>query len=181
MSDPVVPDPTVDPDLAPPQPQQTRRVVGEPVATESEAEAAPEEEKVTTLTEEERRDLQMLMTCGRRLKTIDVLGHKVKIQTLKSGDEMRIGLYTKPHLGSQGFSRAYQVGVCAAGIIDVDGTPLYSALSQSEDEDAEHVFAKRVELLEDYYAVALSKIYDEIMTLEVEFAKLADKLGKLSG
>ncbi|QDF18835.1 tail assembly chaperone [Gordonia phage SCentae] len=178
MSDPVVPDPTVDPDLAPPQPQ-TRRVVGEPV--QAEADQPPVEEKITTLTEEERRDLQSLMTCGRRLKTIEVLGHKVKVQTLKSGDEMRIGLYTKPHLGSQGFSRAYQVGVCAAGIVEVDGAPLYVSLSQAKDEDEEHVFTKKVELLEDYYAVALSKIYDEIMALEVEFAKLADKLGKLSG
>ncbi|QIG58331.1 tail assembly chaperone [Gordonia phage Skog] len=171
------PDPTVDPDLAPPEP---RRVVGEPVAVEPEQPEEAPEEKITTLTDAERHDLQMLMTCGRRFKTITVLGHRVKVQTLRSGDEMRIGLYTKPHLGSQGFVRAYQVGVCAAGIVEINGTPLYSPLREA-DNDPDTAFQKAVEQLENFYAASLSPIYDAIMGMDVEFAELADKLGKLSG
>lgn len=162
-------DPAFDPDLVPPE---IRRLVEEP-------EEAPDEDKVpevTTLTDEERRDLTTLMTVGRRVKTLTVMNHRIKVQTLKSADEMRIGLYTKPYLGSQGFARAYQVAVCAAGIMEVDGSPLYSSLRQEKDPDA--LFAKCIEQVEQFYPMVVSQIYDEISGLEKEFAELAEKLGK---
>lgn len=165
-------DPAIDPDLVPPE---IRRLVGEP-------EEVPDEDQVpeiTVLTDEERRDLTTLITVGRRVKTITVMNHKVKIQTLKSTDEMRIGLFTKPYLGSQGFARAYQVAMCAAGIIEVDGAPLYSSIRQEKDPDA--LFAKRAEQMEQFYPVVVSQIYDAISDLEKEFSELAEKLGKSPG
>ena len=166
-------DPTIDPDLAPPEP---RRVVGELIDTE----VVEEEPQVTELTDQERADFASLLTCGRRSKKISVMGHTVRIQTLKTGDEMRVGLFTKKYLESQlGFQRAYQVAVCAAGIREVQGKPLFRDLRDITDED--EIFDKNVEAVMEFYPIVITQIYQAIMDLEREFAQLAIKLGKLSG
>ena len=159
-------------DLEEPAEFEDRTIVGELIEDEED-----EVEERLTLTLEERTDFAKLMTVGRRLKTIDVAGPKVTIQTLTSADEMRIGLHTKPYLDTQGFARAYHVGVCAAGIVEVKNQPLWQSLLPVEDPD--EVFSKNVEALSKFYPVVISRIYDGIMELEREFAKLAIKLGKL--
>lgn len=151
-----------------------RQIVGELIEEE-----IPPEEQITELTPEERRDFDRLLTIGRRTKKITVMDHPVTIQTLKTADEMRIGLHTKPYLESQGFSRAYQIGVCAAGIVDIDGMPLYQPVSEKEDDDG--IFDKKVAKLKEYYPIVITQIYQGIIDLEREFADLAIKLGKLSG
>jgi len=167
-------DPTVDPDLAPPE--STRRIVGEPIEEDPEEHQA----EVTELTSTERTDFASLMTCGRRSKKISVMGHPVVIQTLKTGDEMRVGLFTKKYLESQlGFQRAYQVAVCAAGVRELQGKPLFSSLSAVTDED--EIFDKNVAAAQELYPIVISQIYQAIMDLEREFAELAIKLGKLKG
>jgi len=168
------PTPEIDPDIAPPAPPgEDRQVVSELIDVEVE------EPEVTELTTEERNDFATLMTIGRRSKKISILGHTVTIQTLRTSDEMRVGLYTKTYLESQGFARAYQVAVCACGIRDVDGNPLYSSLIENPDED--ELFDKKVAKLEQYYPIVITKIYAKIMELEREFAELAIKLGKADG
>lgn len=171
-------DPTVDPDLAPPTPPtEQRRVVGELI---EEEQAPPTPPKETVLTDAERRDFAALMTCGRRSKTITVMGHPVVIQTLTTGDEMRIGLFTKRYLDSQlGFQRAYQVAVCAAGVREVQGKPLFQELKTTTSED--EIFDKSVEAVQEFYPIVVTQIYQAIMDLEREFAELAIKLGKLPG
>jgi hypothetical protein len=166
-------DPAIDPDLEPPRPQETRRVVGELI------DGPKPGGDVTELTPEERADFTKLMTVGRRTKKVVVMDHPLTIQTLKTADEMRIGLYTKDYLETQGFSRAYQVGVCAAGIVEIDGGPVYVPLSEETSEDV--VFAKTVEILGKYYPIVISQIYDAIIALEREFADLVIKLGKIPG
>ena len=173
-------DPAVDPDLVPPTPPGPDRVVVEPDPELEESAPAPEEVNVTVLTDDERRDFASLMTCGRRSKTITVMGHPVVIQTLTTADEMRIGLFTKQYLESQmGFQRAYQVAVCAAGVREVQGQPLFSALRETTSDD--EVFDKKAEEVKKFYPIVISQIYQGIMDLEREFAELAIKLGKLSG
>ena len=170
-------DPTIEPGLTPPTPGESRRVVGEPI--EAAPDSAPEPE-TTVLTDQERRDFASLMTCGRRSKTITVMGHPVVIQTLTTADEMRVGLFTKGYADTQlGFQRAYQVAVCAAGIREVQGKPLTSSLREITSED--EVFDKSVEAVKEFYPVVITQVYQAIMDLEREFAELAIKLGKLSG
>jgi hypothetical protein len=172
-------DPAVDPDIVPPSPPSAeRRVVGELIESdESEPDAPP---PVTELTDQERRDFASLITCGRRSKTITVMGHPVVIQTLNTADEMRIGLFTKPYLDSQlGFQRAYQVAVCAAGIREVQGKPLFSSLRETTSED--EIFDRSVTAVQEFYPIVITQVYQAIMDLEREFAELAIKLGKLSG
>lgn len=170
-------DPSVEPGLAPPTPPtETRRVVGE-LVEEPEADEPP---PVTELTDQERRDFASLMTCGRRSKKITIMGHPVVIQTLTTADEMRIGLFTKAYAETQlGFQRAYQVAVCAAGIREVQGKPLFSSLRETTSED--EIFDKKVEAVSEFYPIVVTQIYQAIMDLEREFAELAIKLGKLSG
>ncbi|AAN16784.1 hypothetical protein Cali_126 [Mycobacterium phage Cali] len=164
-------DPTIDPDLAPPEP---RRVVGELVETEPQEHEDPE---VTELTDEERSSFVSLLTCGKHSKKITVMGHPVVIQTLKTGDEMRVGLFTKKYLESQmGFQRAYQVAVCAAGIREIQGKPLFRELREVTDED--EIFDKNVEAVMELYPIVITQIYQAIMDLEREYAQLAVKLGK---
>lgn len=172
-------DPAIEVGIVPPTPpSENRRVVGEPIEVPVEKEEeAPE---VTELTDQERRDFATLITCGRRSKTITVMGHPVVIQTLNTADEMRIGLFTKAYLDSQlGFQRAYQVAVCAAGIREIQGKPLFSSLREITSED--EVFDKSVEVVQEYYPIVITQIYQAIMDLEREFAELAIKLGKLKG
>jgi hypothetical protein len=173
VSEDVPVDPSVDPDLAPPE---SRRIVGELI----EVEEGPSEPEVTELTDAERHDFATLLTCGRRSKKISVMGHPVVIQTLKTGDEMRVGLFTKKYLESQlGFQRAYHVAVCAAGIREVQGKPLFKDLREVTDED--EIFDKNVAAVMEFYPIVVTQIYQAIMDLEREYAELAVKLGKLKG
>jgi hypothetical protein len=173
--------PSIDDELTPPSRGEDRHIVGDLITAEEISSAPPAEPEVTELTDQERADFAALITVGRRTKKITVMDHQVVIQTLKTGDEMRIGLFTKPYLETQGFSRAYQVAVCAAGIKEVDGKPLWRSLSAVEDLNEDEAFRKGVEVVEDYYPIVVSQIYQGIMDLEREFADLAIKLGKLSG
>ncbi|QZE10468.1 tail assembly chaperone [Mycobacterium phage ScoobyDoobyDoo] len=181
-------DTSIDPDLQPPQRlataerheepiEQTRRIVGELI---EEVDDGPKEPEVT-LTAEERRDLETLVTVGRRYKTIKVFDHDVRIRTLKTGDEINIGVYTKPYLESHAFARAHQIAVVASGIVEItkDGVeqPLWSSLKQITDP--EEIFNRNAEALLQFHPPAVVKIYDGIMELEREFADLAVKLGKL--
>lgn len=154
-----------------------RKVVGEPIA---ETLVVETESSLTTLTEEERTCLRTLLTCGRRERDINVLDHQVRIQTLKGGDELRIGLYTKPYQGTQFFARAYQIGVCAAGIKYVDSKPLVPT-PLSDTPDPTSVFNDKVKVIEEHYPLVITTAYNEIQNLEIEFADLMKKLGKLPG
>jgi hypothetical protein len=138
----------------------------------------PEELPVTVLTDDERLDFSSLLTVGKRSKKIMIADHEVTIETLTVADEMRIGLYTKPHMGSQGFSHAYRVGVLASGIREVNGQPLFRTLKQLNKEE---YFDKAVGIIEEYYPIVVDRIFTEIMNLDREFAELAIKAGKLPG
>ena len=167
-----------DPDIIPPE------VVDEVAFIESERveevieEIEAKEEEVTELTDEERVLFQSLMTVGRRSKSIDVMGHTVVIQSLRVADDLRIGLWCKKYEETRGFQRAYQLGVCAAGIRTIDGKHLYESLTPSAEDE---IFEAKVEKLEKYYPIVINQIYNAIISLDAEFAELAMKLGKLKG
>jgi hypothetical protein len=148
---------------------ETRRLVGGPV----------EDEGVFTPTDDERAQFVSLMTCGKKTKVIDVMGHSVGIESLNVDDDLRVGMFTKDFLGSDAYSRSIQVATCAAGIRTIDGRLFYTALS--EDETTESIFAAKVTKLLKYRPVVITEIYREVLNLDVEFVELALKLGKLKG
>jgi hypothetical protein len=167
----------IDPLLQPPQkvPREEDRHV---VASEEQIAAAEgtDQEEIVKLTDQERNDFKTLMTVGRRVKTISVMDHSVVVQTLTVSDECRIGLYTKKYVDTQFYGRAHQVAVCASGVRSVDTRPLYQSLGE---EDPDILFDEKVKVLEKYYPIVISQIYNAIISLETEFAELALKLGKL--
>lgn len=186
MSQPFSEDPpvdtSIDPDLAPPERvppsrKQDRRIVGKLSVEDAPDEVEPEPE----LTNAERVDVGRLMSVGRRHKKITVAGHKVTIRTLDSGDEMHIGLYTKPYLDTQGFARAYQIGCCACGIVEIEDEDILDALEKRPLKpitDEHELFLKHCEALSKWYPIVIAEIHGEIMKNEREFAELYLKLGK---
>jgi hypothetical protein len=169
---PSIPDPRLDATKssgAPPEEfVETRRVVGTQTG-----------EEVTELTAEERASFASLMSCGKRSKTIDVLGHTVVIESLNNDDDIQIGMFTKEYKDSDAYARAVHVGTCAAGIRTVDGRPLYNTIST--DETSTSIFRAKVNQLLKYHPISVTEIYREILNLDAEFAELAIKLGKLKG
>lgn len=182
-----IPEPDLEPPvfeddgLAVPGGGPNRRIV----ASEEEVaavEAAAEEEKpevVTELTDEERGLFRSLLTIGRRIKTISVMDHEVVLQTMSNADEMRVGLATKEYEGSRGFVRAYQAAIVASTIVTLEGTPLYTPLSEKEDATA--IFDKKFKKVLDMYPIVTSQIYNEVLKMEAEFVELSQKLGKIPG
>jgi hypothetical protein len=144
------------------------------------APAPPAPEVVTELDPQERLDLSMLMTIGRRVKKIDVFNHPVVIESLTVGDDQQIGLYCKEYQGAPpADSRSYQIAVCACGIRSVDGVPLYQPLSTEESPGA--IFRIKADKLQKWYPATITEIYQAILQLDKEFAELADKVGKSNG
>lgn len=168
-----------DPDIIPPGAvEDSQYVTSERVAEEIAEAVEAIEEEVTELTDEERSLFASLMTVGQRHKTIEVMGHEVTIQSLRVADDLRIGLWCKKYEETRGFQRAYQLGVCAAGIQKVDGKPLYESLVQAAEDE---VFEGKVKKLESYYPIVINQIYNAVISLDAEFAELATRLGKLKG
>lgn len=179
-------DTTIDPDIRPPDGLDeayqagTRRVVGDLVEEPVEEKSEPE----PILTAEEKRDFQRLVTVGRRYKTVNVADFQVRIRTLKTGDELRIGLFTKEYLESHGFARAHQIAVVASGLVEIkddrgNEQELWTSLKEVRDPD--EIFAKNCDALLEFHPPVVVQIYDEIMSLEREFAQVAVKLGKFPG
>lgn len=198
----VVPTPEVDPDIAvPSKPRQRRHnrpdVHVGPVIDPTKADRirvddmtvpnldddepedeAEQEVPVTVLSEDERLDFSSLLTVGRRSKRLMIADHEVTIETLTVADEMRIGLYTKPHMGSQGFSHAYRIGVLASGVREINGQPVFRTLKELSKQE---YFDKAITVFEEYYPIVVDRLFTEIMNLDREFAELAIKTGKLPG
>lgn len=171
-----------DPHLIPPQdvaPQsipvsqegeETRRLVSTP-AQRSEDEWDP--------SDEERDQFATLLNCGKRTAVITVMGHQVGIESLNVDDDLRVGLFTQKFLGSEAYARAVALATCAAGIRTVDGRALYTPVSS--DESPESIFECKLEKLRKYHASVIMEIHPHILNLDIEFANLAMKLGKLKG
>lgn len=130
------------------------------------------------LTEEESEIFSNLLFIGRKSKTIGIAGHRILIETLTTDVELQLGLLTKEFQGSDGYSRAYKAAIVAASIREIDGRPLYQALSSDESEDVAYVVRKKFERVQKYYPVLLEMIYTQIVEMEKELFPLAEKLKK---
>lgn len=136
-------------------------------------------EHVTELTDEERNQFITLMSCGKRSKSIDVMGHSVVIESLNVDDDLRIGLFTKEYRESDAYPSAVRLATCAAGVRTLGGRALYNPISV--DETSESVFRAKLGKLLKYHTSVITEIYREIVNLDIEFGELALKLGKLKG
>lgn len=172
-----IPEPTVT--TLPPEVLEEMREAGELGETRRLVGGAGTDENVFEATDEERMEFVSLMTCGKRSKVIDVLGHSVGIESLNVDDDLRIGMFTKDFVGSDAYSRAVHVATAAAAIRTVDGRLLYTPLSMDETPEAIH--HAKVQKLLKWYPVSITEIYREVLNLDAEFVELAVRLGKLKG
>jgi hypothetical protein len=155
-------------DPVPPPIEETRRLV-----------ADTQSDDITALSEQDRHSFDTLLSCGRRSKTIEVMGHKVSIESLNVDDDLRIGMFTKDYRESDAFARAVQVATVAAGIRTINNRPIVPGALSPEATQAN--FQAKVDKLVTYYPIVITEIYREILNLDAEFADLALKLGKLKG
>lgn len=157
--------------MAPPQEyeytEERRRLVDE------------EASKTTTLSDDMRFEFTTLLQTGKGTKTIDVLGHEVVIENLNCDDDLRVGAFCKPYLGSDAYDRAWQLGTCAAGVRTIDGRAVYNSLEANPSMD--HVFAEKVSRLGKFMPVTITEIYRAIGSIDVRFVEVAIELGKLKG
>lgn len=172
------PPPYVDDPLPPGAPAHQGSFMAPPEEDRRLVDAEPAEE-VTTLTLDERMQFSTLLSCGKRSKSIDVMGHEVAIENLDTDDDLRVGLFCKPYMGSEAYERAYQLATCAAGVRSLGGRPLYTPLEESPSPNA--VFDEKISKLGKYRPVVITEIYRAIGMLDIEFAELATRLGKLKG
>lgn len=156
----------------PPGAEEDRHLVGDPAQT------APAEEHIE-LSPEEQITFASLLTCGRRSKTLTILDHHVVVQTLCGDDDLRIALYVKEYQDTVGSSRAYQIGVAAAGVRTIDGVPLVQGLFDGATDDS--LFDQKVAKVAKMYPTVINRIYRAVVDAETEFVELATKLGKLDG
>lgn len=145
----------------------------DPVPTEPEAEEAPAVE----FTPEEVRTFSSLLTVGASVKHHTLLGHDVLLATPSVDDELRIALFTKDFRDSEGYVRAFQTGVVAAAIREIDGEPF--VLAPLVPETADELFARKVEKARQMYPLSISMLYQRVIDMEQEYAEMAHKLGKL--
>lgn len=174
----VNPDPTmISPDgyVAPPPilpPSGVKKPTEVPVPDTSEKESEG-------LSPEEHALFSSLLTCGRKINTVDIFNHIVVVHSLCGDDDLRIGLYVKEFQGSLGESRAYQIGVAAAGIETIDGTPLVTPLFANADEST--LFDEKVKRVAKMYPVVINRIYRAVLDAEKDFVELTVRLGKSNG
>lgn len=138
-----------------------------------------EEVEGEELSPEEELMFASLLTCGRRTRSVKILDHTVVVQTLNGDDDLRIGLYVKPFVGSLGEQRAYQIAVAAAGIRSYDGKNFVTTLYAEADQDA--LFQEKVDKVSKMYPHVIVRIYRAVMDAEKEFVELVTRLGKLDG
>lgn len=151
--------------------------VGELEEADGEEDTGPE---VTELTPEERQQFDSLLTIGKRIKKVIVLDRPVVIASLMVDDIIRVGEKVKPYRDSEvAFPKAYQAAVCAASIKSVDGQSWENTFEANPDPDV--LFEQKWERVIRFYPLVVQNIYQEIITLDAEFAELAEKLGKLKG
>lgn len=142
-------------------------------------ESLVDDEAITTLTPEDRRNLADLWLVGKRSGEVKVLGHVVGIETLNAWDEMNIGKYVKPYIDTPGYMRAWTVATAAAGIRTVNGKRIYDSLAPIEDEA--ELFDQKVRIVARGYPYVITPVYNGIQKLDAEFAELVDTLGKQHG
>lgn len=131
------------------------------------------------LSPEEELMFASLLTCGRRSKSIKIMDHTVVVETVNGDDDLRIGLYAKPYVGSLGEQRAYQIAVAAAGIRSIDGKPFATTVYTDVDNSA--LFDEKVAKVQRMYPHVIQRIYRAVVDAEKEFAELVDRLGKSEG
>lgn len=164
-----------------PEPESSEmldEVPDEPVEAEPEDDA--EDRPLKEFPEEHREAFQGLIYLGRLEDTFDWAGHNFTVRTLTSLEHIISGMLIKPYLGTRVESRAWQASIVAAGIVQVDGEPLYAPLGARE-EPSEVLRKKFQYVIENWHPTTVDALHRRIAALEIEAREVLAAMGKASG
>lgn len=137
----------------------------------------PKNADPTELTEEERDQFRHLLTIGKRTKTVTIFDHTIVISSLMTDDDLILGEKVKQYRDNPNYSAIYRAATVAASIQSVDGERWGQSLFADADKSV--VFEQKFTKVLSMHNLVTQYIYNEVVTLDVEFADLAAKLGKL--
>ena len=107
--------------------------------------------------EEPSNDIVSLLNLGELRYEIEIRGHKIILRTLRMSEELEIGLFIKPYLGTLDEGRAIATATVAASIESYDGNPIITAIGPDEN-----LLRKRFDFVKDkMYWPVIQIIYEE--------------------
>lgn len=129
--------------------------------------------KTSTFSEEYKLPFEGLLYLGKLSKAVTVFGHKFIVKTLNDAEVLEVFQLLIPYKESQGYTKAYRVAVLAAAIEEVDGKPLYSPLSPSE----EGILRRKFEEVTKWYRCTTEAVYSEYLEFEKEVEAMVVEVG----
>lgn len=114
-----------------------------------------------------------LLYLGQISKEIELYGHTFVLRTLRSGEELEVGLLVKKYQDSPSQARAYMSAIVAASLESIDGHPtaqpigpnLGSHLTDRFNWIIENLYYPVVEALYEEYNVLLSTMMTALEAL----------------
>jgi hypothetical protein len=104
------------------------------------------------------------------------LGHRIDIRTLRSSDELILGLLTREYSDTVAYARAHAQGIAALAVEAVDGKPMPVPLGENGDSYAwardRYAYAGR------WYPFVIDAVFERYLELEQRARAVLDELGK---
>lgn len=151
---------------------------GDPFA-EAQPSTPPDRPTIESLDPKWMAEFEGMLYIGYLEDEYEVYGHRIRLKTLTTDDELEISLLIKPWEGTMGSVRAYQTAMCAATIVSVDGQPLPQPLTSAPaDTPLRNAFDY---LRANYRPPVINMIYEKILLLETRVGHVLDAMGKVRG
>lgn len=134
--------------------------------------------------EQLKADFSILLNGKPLTRTFHWLGHKYLIRApLTSGELMEVGLLVKPFSESLGASKAYQVAVLAASIVQYDDKPMPipAATSRAKVTDIDPVLVDRFNTIRMWFPPTVDALYEQYLLLESRVMEVIEEMGKVRG
>lgn len=126
-----------------------------------------------------RQDFEGLLYLGRLTDQFTWLGHTFTIRTLTSGEIVEIGLLHRPYIGSLADVKAYQAAIVAACVLDVDGKPMPTPITNEATDTA--LLNRFQYVLRSWFSPTLNVVYERYLLLESRVEEVIESMGKASG
>lgn len=120
-----------------------------------------------------QNDFEGLLYIGHLEDTVEMMGHEFRIKTLTQREKLKISLLSKPYeQTTMGFLKAYRAACCAAGLLTVDGQPLFSA-----QKNVDSLQQKFNYVTENWHEPVIDLLYAKIDQLEGKSLEVMRDLG----
>lgn len=126
-----------------------------------------------------RDDFEGLLYIGALTKTFTWLGHKFRIRTLDTDENLAVGLVTQPYDQTMGAALAMKTAFAAICVLSVDGQELPIPYQADNDDAWAH---QRFDYVKSkWYPFTIEAVYAEYLELESKVAAVVVAMGKARG